>query len=116
MLSSHRQVLRCGSARSHVPKTYAPDLCLEVACLRTDSGIVGLPYEAVDTPSLLLDLDALDRNIRRMAEFFSGVRATLRPHFKTHKTPIIARKQIEAGARGITCAKLSECEVLVASG
>jgi len=78
--------------------------------------IVGLGRDAIDTPALLIDLDALERNIKRMADFFATVPAALRPHTKTHKTPIIARKQIEAGARGITCAKVGEAEVMVANG
>ena len=78
--------------------------------------ILGSPREAIDTPSLVIDLDALDRNIKRMADFFAAVPANLRPHSKTHKTPIIAKKQIEAGARGITCAKVGEAEVMVQGG
>jgi D-serine deaminase-like pyridoxal phosphate-dependent protein len=84
--------------------------------LRSDRNAVGLPMEAVDTPSLLIDVGALERNIGRMAAFFATVPANLRPHFKTHKTPVIARKQIEAGARGITCAKVGEAEALVEGG
>lgn len=78
--------------------------------------ILGSPREAIDTPSLVIDLDALDRNIKRMADFFATVPANLRPHSKTHKTPIISRKQIEAGAKGITCAKVGEAEVMVQGG
>jgi len=70
----------------------------------------------IDTPALLIDLDAMERNIAKMAKYFRGVKAKLRPHAKTHKTPIIAHKQIQAGARGITCAKLGEAEVMVAAG
>lgn len=51
-----------------------------------------------------------------MADFFKTRPAKLRPHDKTHKSPIIAQKQIEAGAIGITCAKFSEAEILLASG
>jgi len=51
-----------------------------------------------------------------MAEYFSDKRTQLRPHFKSHKSPMIAHKQINAGAKGITCAKLSEAEVLVNAG
>ena len=81
--------------------------------------IIGRNWHEVDTPALLLNLDALDRNIRRMADFFAALpagSAGLRPHTKTHKTPIIARKQIEAGAIGVTCAKVGEAEVMVAGG
>ena len=66
----------------------------------------------LDTPALLLDLRALEENIQRMATFMSGQAAGLRPHAKTHKCPEIARRQLAAGAVGITCAKLGEAEAL----
>jgi D-serine deaminase-like pyridoxal phosphate-dependent protein len=78
--------------------------------------LVGCPIEEIDTPALLLDLDRMERNIARMAEAFKGFTAKLRPHAKTHKTPIIGQKQIAAGAIGITCAKLGEAEVMVEGG
>ncbi len=71
---------------------------------------------AVDTPSLLLDLDALRENINTMSSFFAMRRCRLRPHFKSHKCTRIARLQMEAGAVGITCAKLGEAEVVAAAG
>jgi D-serine deaminase-like pyridoxal phosphate-dependent protein len=70
----------------------------------------------IDTPALLIDLDVMERNIDIMAGYFSSIPAELRPHEKTHKCPIIARKQIEAGAIGITCAKLGEAEAMVEGG
>jgi D-serine deaminase-like pyridoxal phosphate-dependent protein len=72
--------------------------------------------EQILTPALLVDLDAMEANIADMAEFYKSRSTKLRPHFKTHKSPIIAKKQIEAGAIGITCAKLSEAEVLLDAG
>jgi len=69
-----------------------------------------------DTPALLVDLDALDFNIQTMANFFAGKSVALRPHAKTHKCPQIAQKQIQAGAIGITCAKVSEAEVMARAG
>ena len=77
---------------------------------------IGLGRDAIDTPALLIDLDALERNISRMAAFFRTVSADLRPHSKTHKCPRIAQLQLDAGARGITCAKVGEAEALVAGG
>jgi D-serine deaminase-like pyridoxal phosphate-dependent protein len=74
------------------------------------------PKEELETPCLLIDLDRMERNLARMAEFFRGKSAKLRPHAKTHKSPIIAHKQLKLGAIGITCAKLGEAEVLVESG
>ena len=77
---------------------------------------IGIPKEEIDTPALLIDLDVFEANIRTMADFFKTVNAELRPHAKTHKTPIIANKQLEAGAIGITCAKLGEAEAMVHAG
>ena len=68
----------------------------------------------LDTPVLLLDAGALRRNIARMAEMAARLR--YRPHAKTHKSPEIARMQMEAGAVGICCAKLGEAEVMAAAG
>ena len=57
------------------------------------------------TPALLIDLTALEANLTGMAQFFEGKPAKLRPHFKTHKCPPLAHKQIQAGAIGLTCAR-----------
>jgi len=70
----------------------------------------------IDTPALLLDLDAMERNLEKMARFFSAGSTRLRPHYKNHKCPALARRQIDAGAIGMTCATLSEAEALVSSG
>jgi D-threonine aldolase len=70
----------------------------------------------IDTPALLLDLEVMEENIRAMAAFFAHRPQKLRPHFKTPKTPEIARRQLEAGAIGITAAKLGEVEVLARAG
>ena len=79
--------------------------------------VIGEPIEDLDTPALLLDRGASDRNIRRMAEFFRDRKCRLRPHFKNHKCPALARRQLEAGsAVGFTCAKVGEAEVLAESG
>ena len=70
----------------------------------------------IETPALLVDLTALERNIRVMADAFSGTRTALRPHYKTHKCPEIAKMQMAAGAKGMTCAKLTEAETLTEAG
>ena len=77
---------------------------------------IGKSIEIVDTPALVVDLDQLESNIRKMAEAFKGTRVVLRPHIKTHKCPQIAKMQLEAGAVGITCAKVSEAEVFADAG
>src|SRR5207249_5088493 len=70
----------------------------------------------LDTPSLLIDLDVLDRNIGSMQAAARDANIRLRPHTKTHKSPEIARMQVDAGATGITVAKLGEAEVMVEAG
>jgi D-serine deaminase-like pyridoxal phosphate-dependent protein len=70
----------------------------------------------VDTPALLLDLDAFERNLRRMAEAAAGFGVRLRPHAKTHKCPEIALRQVAAGAVGVCCQKVAEAQALVAGG
>jgi 3-hydroxy-D-aspartate aldolase len=67
----------------------------------------------VDTPALLLDFDKLERNLDKMAALARERGVALRPHSKTHKTPVIARLQVDRGAVGICCAKLGEAEVMV---
>ena len=70
----------------------------------------------IDTPALILDLDVVEENIRAMSEYFAARPQKLRPHFKTPKTPEIARRQLAAGAIGITASKLGEVEVLARAG
>ena len=78
--------------------------------------IPGTPKEGLDTPAFLIDLDIMEDNINKMAEYFRDRPADVRPHIKHHKTPAIAHKQIEAGAIGVCCQKLGEAEVMVANG
>jgi len=82
----------------------------------TGGSIIGRSKWEVDTPALLLDMEAVEANLARMAEWFEDRPCGLRPHFKTHKLPLIARMQVEAGAVGIACAKLSEAQVLLEHG
>lgn len=70
----------------------------------------------LDTPALLVDEAALDRNLDKMASFYATKPQELRPHGKTHKCPILAKKQLERGAIGICAAKVSEAEVMVDAG
>ncbi len=62
----------------------------------------------LDTPTLLIDVRVLDRNLRKMAKYCNDHKLRLRPHTKTHKMPEIARLQLQHGAAGITVAKLGE--------
>ncbi|MBC7814141.1 MAG: alanine racemase [Burkholderiales bacterium] len=70
----------------------------------------------LDTPALIVNLDAMRHNITDMADFASAHHIRLRPHAKTHKTPTIGKMQLEAGAVGVTLAKLGEAEVFADAG
>lgn len=80
------------------------------------SSMIGGPFQDLDTPCLVLDLDAAQRNIDRMADFFADKPAKLRPHFKNHKCTELMKRQVVREAAGVTCAKLGEAEVLVGAG
>src|SRR5256885_543893 len=70
----------------------------------------GTPVLELDTPALVMDIAKVESNIARMAAFLAGTSCRLRPHVKTHKTAVLAHKQLQAGAIGLTCAKLGEAE------
>jgi D-serine deaminase-like pyridoxal phosphate-dependent protein len=70
----------------------------------------------LETPSVLIDLDRMEANIRRMQARCNDLGLAFRPHIKTHKIPDIAKMQIEAGAVGIACQKVSEAQVFVDAG
>jgi D-serine deaminase-like pyridoxal phosphate-dependent protein len=72
--------------------------------------------QEIPTPALLVDLDAMEFNLRLMADFFADKPAKLRPHFKNHKAPMLAWKQMRTGAIGLTCATIREAEILVQHG
>jgi D-serine deaminase-like pyridoxal phosphate-dependent protein len=76
---------------------------------------VALPAD-LDTPALVVELDAVEGNVRRLARSLAARGVALRPHFKTHKTVEIARLQRQHGAAGQTCATLGEAQVLVDAG
>jgi D-serine deaminase-like pyridoxal phosphate-dependent protein len=78
---------------------------------------VGSSVEEIDTPALLIDLDVLEKNIKTMGEYYRSKRdAILLPHQKGHRLPIIARKQIEAGAKGVSMTSLGLAEYYVVCG
>ena len=77
---------------------------------------IGMPLDEVDTPALIVDLDAFERNLRRLPERVAGTAVKMRPHAKTHKCPVIALKQMELGAVGVCCQKVGEAEAMVYGG
>ena len=77
---------------------------------------VGSAADAIPAPALVIDADAMRRNIERMAAFARGHGLALRPHAKTHKSAALAKLQMAAGAVGVCVQKLSEAEALAAAG
>ncbi|RMF06530.1 MAG: DSD1 family PLP-dependent enzyme [Alphaproteobacteria bacterium] len=75
-----------------------------------------MAFADIDTPALVLDLDAFERNLDRMASFLRGSRVRLRAHAKTHKSPVIGQMQLARGAVGLCCQKVSEAEVMLRGG
>ena len=86
--------------------------------LETNKALIGKPggRAKLATPALVLDLDAFERNLARMAEHCRTAGLALRPHAKTHKSLAVAKAQIAAGAIGICCAKLGEAEAMAEGG
>jgi D-serine deaminase-like pyridoxal phosphate-dependent protein len=78
--------------------------------------LIGTPLNDLDTPTLWVDLDGMERNIASFARFFSEAGVAWRPHTKGIKIPALAARLVQAGAIGVTCAKLSEAELMVAGG
>ncbi|MDN6887339.1 DSD1 family PLP-dependent enzyme [Variovorax sp. CAN2819] len=85
---------------------------------QVNAPLIGVPggRHLLDTPALLIDLPAMTRNIERMAAFAKAHGVNLRPHVKTHKSVEIARRQVAAGAVGVSCVTLGEAEVMVQGG
>jgi D-serine deaminase-like pyridoxal phosphate-dependent protein len=69
--------------------------------------------EDLDTPALIVDLDIMERNLRRVADYCASHQLRLRPHTKTHKSIFLARQQLALGAAGLTVAKAGEAEVML---
>jgi D-serine deaminase-like pyridoxal phosphate-dependent protein len=76
---------------------------------------VSMHVSELDTPALLIDLDIMERNLRRAAEYTAAHGLRLRPHTKTHKIPTIAKMQLASGAVGLTVAKVGEAGVMLAA-
>lgn len=77
---------------------------------------IGMAEGELETPVLVVDIDAMERNLARMMDTLAGTDVRLRPHLKTAKSPALAWKMIEAGAIGVCCAKISEAEVMANAG
>ena len=77
---------------------------------------LGMPVSEIDSPALVIELDTLEKNIKKMADYCRSQKINLRPHAKTHKSADVAALQIGHGAVGVCCQKVSEAETLVAGG
>jgi D-serine deaminase-like pyridoxal phosphate-dependent protein len=82
----------------------------------TPPGAPGQRLEDVDTPALILDLDAFEANLRMLADAVRASGVRVRTHAKTHKCPEVAKRQLALGAVGACCQKVSEAEAMVAGG
>ena len=106
---------RLAAVHSHLIAS-SPDVLTSKMLLVEPPAAVGDAEADVDTPALIVDLDILDTNLRRMAALAKSHGVALRPHFKMHKTPALALKQMEMGAVGLCCQKVGEAEVMAAAG
>jgi D-serine deaminase-like pyridoxal phosphate-dependent protein len=75
-----------------------------------------MSFEDIQTPAVLVDLDIAEANIEAYQAYCTKHGLALRPHIKTHKLPFLAKRQLDAGAIGITCQKISEAEAMIADG
>jgi D-serine deaminase-like pyridoxal phosphate-dependent protein len=82
----------------------------------TESNLKNEIIETFGTPCPVIDLDVVESNIKRVQALCDNAGVNNRPHIKTHKSPVLAKMQIDAGAKGITCQKLGEAEVMAAAG
>lgn len=99
-----------------IPQARAYDLQEIESKLAKGADIDGVSKQDLPTPSLLLDLDAFEANIRHMAEHATASSLDLRPHAKTHKCSEVARRQIGAGAVGVCVATIREAEAMASAG
>src|SRR5665648_1248290 len=81
-----------------------------------NSYLIGLSEKLVPTPALVLDAEVFEKNMKTMMDYLAKTGVNLRPHIKTHKTPMIAHQQMKNGAIGLCCATIGEAEVMVNSG
>src|SRR5215208_4161526 len=84
--------------------------------MRSPPAEIGARVEDIDTPALMVELDAFERNLTKMAKVAEEAGVRLRPHAKTHKCPEIAKRQIALGAVGQCVQKVGEAEALAGAG
>src|SRR5262245_5147583 len=109
----HRLFL-AASMTSRMIAATTSNTALAAAALELDPG--GLTKATIPTPALVVDLDAFEANLKKMADHCRQAKCGFRPHAKTHKCPAIAQRQMTAGARGICVATVPEAEAMAAAG
>src|SRR5256714_12972169 len=87
-----------------------------LAATAAEAELKGLTKAMIPTPALVVDLDAFEANLQKMADHCRQAKCGFRPHAKTHKCPAIAQRQMAAGARGICAATVPEAEAIAAAG
>ena len=116
-MSRRRFLQSSGAAAIMIPSTLKGYTPAEIDALFVDGEMqADVSKWELDTPSLCVDLDALDANIETMQTTTARNGIASRPHAKTHKTPVIARMQLETGSVGICTAKVSEAEAMYMAG
>ena len=80
------------------------------------SGALPEPPTGIETPTVFIDLEVVDANIKRMQDSLGNTGVKLRPHMKSHKSVNLARRQLDAGAAGITVSSVGEAEVFAEAG
>ncbi|WP_162416724.1 DSD1 family PLP-dependent enzyme [Cyclobacterium roseum] len=95
---------------------FLPGKSIANPALAMESDEIGLSKWELETPSLCLELEVMESNLKKVHQKLQGTGIGVRPHIKTHKTPALARMQMEAGAVGVCAAKLSESEAMLENG
>jgi D-serine deaminase-like pyridoxal phosphate-dependent protein len=108
-----RNFLASTMTTSMIAVTAAPNVSTALAA-ELPAG--GLTKATIPTPALVVDLDAFESNVQKMADYCQQAKCGFRPHAKTHKCPAIAQRQMTAGAKGICAATVPEAEALAAAG
>src|SRR4030095_12106107 len=116
MVRRPRRERLAGAPRSPSPPHRLPPFLTVRCVMQRIPARIGDSVDDVDTPTLVVDLDAFERNLDLMANAVRSAGVALRPHAKSHKCPDIALAQIERGAVGICCQKVGEAEAFVAAG
>jgi len=107
------QAAAAGTLGATISKAGTAEAAVVADAVRLDSPI---PVNEVPTPALLLDRKAFESNLKKMVDHVKRDGIAVRPHAKTHKCPVIAKRQLELGAVGICCAKVGEAQVMADAG